>query len=61
MKIFNLLAGSAGLVRLSGVRRWVAVAIGLTKISAVVGYEYLTRHVAVLDATSKDYLRLDAY
>ncbi len=37
------------------------MAIGLTKISAVVGYEYLTRHVAVLDATAKDYLRLDAY
>ncbi len=37
------------------------MAIGLQKISAVVGYEYLTRHVAVLDATSKGYQRLDAY
>jgi len=37
------------------------VAIGLQKISAVVGYEYLTRHVAVLDATAKGYQRLDAY
>ena len=37
------------------------MAIGLQKISAIVGYEYLTRHVAVLDATSKGYQRLDAY
>ena len=37
------------------------MAIGLTKTSAVVGYEYLTRHVAVLDATAKGYQRLDAY
>ncbi|MGV8909918.1 MAG: MobF family relaxase [Propionicimonas sp.] len=37
------------------------MAIGLQKISAVAGYEYLTRHVACLDATAKDYQRLDAY
>lgn len=37
------------------------MAIGLQKISAIVGYEYLTRHVAVLDATSTGYQRLDAY
>lgn len=38
------------------------MAIGFqVAISAIVGYEYLTRHVAVLDATSKGYQRLDAY
>ncbi len=37
------------------------MAIGLQKLSAGSGYEYLTQHVAALDATGKDYQRLDAY
>ncbi|MCC6498335.1 MAG: relaxase domain-containing protein [Propionibacteriaceae bacterium] len=37
------------------------MAIGLQRLSAGSGYEYLTRHVAALDATGKDFQRLDAY
>lgn len=45
----------------SGGGRGVAVAIGLQKLSAGSGYEYLTRQVAAMDATGRGHTSLADY
>jgi hypothetical protein len=40
---------------------WVGVTMGIHKLTAGSGYDYLTRQVAALDATEKGHVGLASY